>query len=592
MRVSKFFGETLRDVPAEADTTSYALLLRAGYIRQLAAGIFSYLPLAQRSLKKIEQILREEMDAIGGQEINMPVVHPGELWQQTGRWDAIDATMVRFKDRRDRDMLLAMTHEEVVAALAHSEIRSYRQLPQLVYQLQTKFRDEPRARGGLIRVREFVMKDSYSLDLDQAGLEVQYVRHYDAYHRIGARTGVPLAAVQSDVGMMGGKVAHEFMYVTPIGEDSLVLCEACGYAANLEVSAFRKHPIDKGSPQPLERVHTPGHMTIEAVASFLGVEKTQTAKMVFYMGDYGPDAPARLVVGVVRGDMEVNLIRLKYLAGARDLRPAHPEEIEAVGAVPGYASPRDIDRTQAMVIVDDLVTHSANLVVGANEKDYHLRNANYGRDYEADVVGAIAAAYEGAPCANCGEPVHIVRGVEVGNIFQLGTRYSEALEATYTDEHGAAHPIIMGSYGIGVGRLLACVAEEHNDERGLTLPIAVAPFHVGLVALVREEETREKAEALYQALLNAGVEVLYDDRDATAGVKFADADLRGLPLRLTISERSLQQGGVECKRRTEKAFEIIPLDDIVAHVQQECRALFEDLATRLGTVPTWAREGG
>ena len=587
MRVSKFFGETLRDVPAEADTASHQLLLRAGYIRQLAAGIFSYLPLAQRSLRKIEQILREEMDAIDGQEVCMPVVHPAELWQQTGRWYDIGSTMGRFKDRRERDMVLAMTHEEVVAELCRSEIRSYRQLPQMVYHIQTKFRDEPRARGGLIRVREFVMKDSYTLDLDMAGLEKQYFRHYNAYHRIGARVGLPLVAVESDVGMMGGTVANEFTYITPVGEDSLALCEETGYASNLEVAEFRKEPIDNGPPQPLERVHTPGHATIEEVAAFLGVEKTQTAKMVFFMGDYGPDEPEKLVVGVVRGDMEVNPIQLMYKAEARDLRPPHPEEIEAAGAVPGYASPRGLDPDKAVVIVDDLVANSTNLVTGANEKDYHFRNANYGRDYEGAKVAPIAAAYDGAPDPIDGKPIRIVRGVEVGNIFQLGTRYAEALGANYTDENGEEHPIVMGSYGIGVGRLLACIAEEYHDEYGLTLPIAVAPFHVALVALARTDETREQAEALYQTLREAGVDVLYDDRDATPGVKFADADLRGMPLRLTISERSLKKGGVEFKRRTAKDFDIIPLDDVVAHTRQEIQALFDEHAQRFEDVPTW-----
>ncbi len=587
MRVSKFFGETLREPPAEADTASYQLLLRAGYIRQLAAGIFSYLPLAQRSLRKVEQILREEMDAIDGQEMCMPVVHPAELWQKTGRWYDIDDTMARFKDRRERDMVLAMTHEEVVADLARSEIRSYRQLPQMIYHLQTKFRDEPRARGGLIRVREFVMKDSYTLDVDAAGLEEQYFRHYDAYHRIGARVGLPLVAVQSDVGMMGGKVAHEFMYVTPIGEDSLALCEETGYASNLEVAEFRKEPIDNGPPQPLERVHTPGHATIEEVAAFLGVEKAQTAKMVFFMGDFGPDEPGKLIIGVVRGDMEVNEIQLMYKAGARDLRAPHPEEIEAAGAVPGYASPVGLNRDKAIVIVDDLVVNSTNLVVGANEKDYHLTGANYGRDFEADVVAPIAAAYEGAPDPIAGKPMHLVRGVEVGNIFQLGTRYSAALGANYTDEEGNEHPIVMGSYGIGVGRLLACVAEEYHDDYGLTLPISVAPFEVALVALARKDETREKAEALYQTLRDAGIEVLYDDRDASPGVKFADADLRGMPLRLTISERSLKKGGVEFKRRTAKAFTIIPIEEVVPHVQSEIQTLYDELAERLKDVPVW-----
>lgn len=587
MRVSNFFGHTLREAPAEADTVSYQMLLRAGYIRQLAAGIFSYLPLAQRSLRKIEQILREEMDAIGGQEICMPVVHPAEIWQQTGRWYDIADTMGRLQDRRGRDLVLAMTHEEVVADLCRTEIRSYRQLPQMVYHIQTKFRDELRARGGLIRVREFVMKDSYSLDRDQEGLEEQYFRHYNAYHRIGARVGLSLVAVQSDVGMMGGKIAHEFMYVSPIGEDSLAICEETGYASNLEVAEFVKEPIDNGEPQPLEKVHTPGCPTIADVAAFLGVEKAQTAKMVFYTGTFDEGAPEKLVVGVVRGDMDVNVLQLTYLAGAQELRVAEPEEILAVGAVPGYASARDIDRSKSVVVVDDLVARSNNLVVGANEKDYHYTGANYGRDYEADTIGAIAAAYAGALDPIGGKPLSIVRGVEVGNIFQLGTRYSSALGATYTDEVGADHPIVMGSYGIGVGRLLACVAEEYNDEHGLRLPVSVAPFHVTLVSLARTGAVHAQAEELYQTLLAAGVEVMFDDREVSPGIKFADADLRGMPLRLTISERSLKRGGIEFSQRGAREREIIPMDAVVQRVESATQELFDDLARDVALAPTW-----
>ena len=592
MRVSHFFGQTLREAPAEADTASYRLLLRAGYIRQLAAGLFSYLPLAQRSLRKIEQILREEMDAIGGQEICMPVVHPAELWQQTGRWYDIGDTMGRLKDRRGRDLVLAMTHEEVVADLCRTEIRSYRQLPQMVYHIQTKFRDEPRARGGLIRVREFVMKDSYTLDVDAAGLQEQYARHYDAYHRIGARVGLDLVAVESDVGMMGGKTAHEFMYVSPIGEDSLAICAETGYASNLDVASFRKAPFDNGPPKELLRVHTPGRSTIEGVAAFLGMEKRQTAKMVFYMGDFGPETPEKLVVGLVRGDMEVNEVQLGYLAGARALRAAEAEEIVAAGAVAGYASPRGLHKDKAVVVADDLVAASTNLVIGANEEGYHFVGANYERDYQADVVGAIAAAYEGAPDPLGGKPMTITRGVEVGNIFQLGARYSEALGATFTDEHGEEHPIIMGSYGIGVGRLLACVAEEHNDEYGLDLPVSVAPFEVTLVALTRSGATQEKAEALYRTLLDAGVDVLYDDRNASPGVKFADADLRGVPLRLTISERSLKRGGVEFGPRRSREAQIVPVEEVVGRVREALKARWDTLTRGLDDAPSWDTRPG
>ncbi len=586
MRVSTLFGQTLREAPTEADTASYRMLLRAGYIRQLASGLFSYLPLAQRSLRKIEQILREEMDVIGGQEMCMPVVHPAELWQQTGRWYEIGDTMGRLKDRRGRDLVLAMTHEEVVADLCRTEIRSYRQLPMIVYHIQTKFRDEPRARGGLIRTREFVMKDSYTLDLDEKGLQEQYERHYDAYYRIGARVGLNLAAVQSDVGMMGGKTAHEFMYINPTGEDSLAICKETGYASNLDVAAFQKIPEDNGAPEPLKRVHTPGAATIEDVARYLGVDRTRTAKMVFFMGDFGKEAPARIVIGLVRGDMEVNVLQLAYLAGARTLGPAEAEEIERIGAIPGYASPRGINRDLAVVVVDDLVAATTNLVVGANEKDYHYTGANYARDFGADVVGPIALAYDGAPDPIGGKPLRVVRGIEVGNIFQLGTRYSAALGATYTDESGDDHPITMGSYGIGVGRLLACVAEEYADDKGMDLPISVAPFHVTLVMLSRSETVRQTAERLYQALLDAGIEVLFDERDASPGVKFADADLRGMPLRITVSERSLKRGGAEFGRRRAQDVEIVPVDDVPRRTQQAMDALFAELADR--EVPTWA----
>jgi prolyl-tRNA synthetase len=591
MRVSALFGETLREAPADVDTVSHQLLLRAGYVRQLAAGIFSYLPLAQRSLKKIEQILREEMDAIGGQELSMPVVHPSELWQQSGRWTAIDETMVRFKDRKGRDMLLAMTHEEVVAALAASEVRSYRLLPQMVYQLQTKFRDEARPRGGLIRLREFVMKDSYSLDRDEAGLQQQYISHYNAYFRIGARAGLPLIAVGSDVGMMGGKVAHEFMYLTPIGEDTLVLCPGCGYSANHEVARFAKEPFDGGAPARIEKVHTPGKQSISDLAAFLGVDPRQTLKMVFFVASYGPDKPTRLVAAAVRGDMEVNQTAVTNLTRANAARPAHPEEIQAAGLVPGYASPVGLKADKALVVIDDVIDKAANLVAGANEVDHHLRNVCPRRDFPVDLVGHIALAREGVPCARCGAPLKLARGVEVGNIFQLGTRYSVPLEALFNDEDGQRKPIVMGSYGIGVDRMLACVAEEHRDDYGLALPISVAPYEVNLVSLARQEATRSAAEKLYADLQAAGIEVLYDDREATPGVKFAEADLRGMPLRLTVSDRSLSKGGVELKRRRIKEFTSVPLDQAVEATKAQIQLLKEELLEGARKAPVWQREG-
>ena len=588
MRLSKFFGQTLREAPSESDSASSQMLVRAGYVRQLAAGLYSYLPLAHRSLRKIEQILREEMDAIGGQEMCMPVVHPAEIWQESGRWYEIGDEMGRFQDRKGRELVLAMTHEEVVTSLCKSEIRSYRQLPQMVYHIQTKFRDEPRARGGLIRVREFVMKDSYTLDKDFEGLQSQYEAHYDAYHRIGARLGLNLVAVQSDPGMMGGKVAHEFMYISPVGEDSLAICEETGYASNLDVANFQKIPEPASAPEPLTRVHTPGQSTIAKVADFCGVTTRQTGKMVFYMGDFGPEDPPRLIAACVRGDMEINELQLRYAVKAQALRPAEAEEIIAAGCVPGYASMCDIDRTKALLVVDDLIPESTNLIVGANERDWHYTGANYGRDFTADVIAPIALAYDGAPDPIDGKPLQVVRGIEVGNIFQLGTRYSSSMGATYTDEDGEGFPIVMGSYGIGVGRALACVAEEYSDDYGMDLPISVAPYQVILVSLGREGEVHEAAETLYQELLAAGIEVLYDDRAVSPGIKFADADLRGIPLRCTVSSRSLKRGGAEFGRRRSKDLAILPLGDAVEQIQAGITECFNVLNRRLEDLPTWA----
>ena len=575
-RVSSLFGSTLRHTPAEADLQSHALLLRAGYVRQLATGIFSLLPLGWRALRNIEQILREEMDRIGGQELSLPVVHPADLWQATGRWHQIDATLARFRDRRERDLVLAMTHEEAVAFHAASEIVSYRQLPALVYQVQTKFRDELRPRGGLIRVREFRMKDSYSLDRDQAGLERQYRAHYEAYQRIGQRTGVPLTAVRSDTGMMGGAVAHEFMYLTPAGEDSLALCAQCGYAANRDVAEFALESAG-AEPEALAQVHTPGTATIDDLTAYLGIAPRQTAKMVFCAtADAVADGSGQstVVAAIVRGDLEANLVQVQNLAGVGELRPAHEDEIAATGMVPGFASPVGIDPGAAIFVVDRWVAESTNLVMGANRADYHLRNVCCGRDYQPTVVGPVAAAFDGAPCASCGSPLQLARGVEVGNIFQLGTRYAEALEARFTDEAGAAHPIVMGSYGIGLERLLACVAEEHRDEHGLVLPVSVAPYQVALVALARKDETWQAAERVFADLVAAGIEVLYDDRhDVSAGVKFNDADLRGLPLRVVIGERSLSAGGAELSRRGDTDRRIVPLDALADTLQEEIAEL-------------------
>jgi prolyl-tRNA synthetase len=591
MKLSHSFGTTLRDAPAGTEAVSHQFLLRAGYIRQLGQGLFSYLPLARRALTKIENILREEMNAIGGQEMTMPVVHPAEVWKATGRYFSIGPEMARFKDRKEREMVLAMTHEEVVADLCKTEIRSYKRLPQLIYHIQTKFRDDPRPRAGLIRVREFTMKDSYSLDLDEAGLDKQYRAHYQAYFNIFHRCGVPAIAVGSDVGMMGGSLAHEYMYLTPVGEDTLVLCRNCGYASNRQIARFAKPSAPSEPLKPTEKIATPNCKTIEDLANLLGLPKSKTAKAVFMIAGHEEPSGTReeFVFAVIRGDMEVNETKLLNAIKADWLRPATEEEIRATGATPGYASPIGLGargRTPPLVVVDDAVPTSPNLVAGANEEGFHLLNTNTPRDYAASVVTDIAAAGEGDACVNCGQALSTSRGVEVGNIFKLGTRYTAAIGATYLDTDGSEKPIVMGSYGIGSGRLLASIAEEHHDERGLIMPITVAPFDVHLVALGGNDATiNEAAERVYRALLAAQVEVLYDDRSESPGVKFADADLIGLPIRLTVSTKSIKAGGVEMKRRDQKESTIVPESELIARVNAVKQLLLDDITAQVVAVP-------
>jgi prolyl-tRNA synthetase len=573
--MTKLFSTTLRDRPSEADTPSHELLLRAGFIRQLAAGIFSYLPLAHRSLTKIEDIMRDEMNAINGQEITMPVIHPADIWKETNRWYQVGSEMGRFKDKSNRDMVLAMTHEEVVADLVRKEVHSYRQLPMLIYHIQTKWRDDPRPRAGLIRVREFTMKDSYSLDMDLDGLETQYRAHYQAYFNIFHRCGLPVIAVKSDVGMMGGSLAHEFMYLTPVGEDTLLLCDACGYAANRQIAPFQKPTPEKEKLLEIEKVATPEMTTIEDLAKFLEVPKSRTAKAVFMMGLFpeGTDKVEKFIFAIVRGDMEINETKLANAVKASELRAATDEEIKAVGAVPGYASPVAIK--DALIVVDDLIPDSPNLVAGANEDGYHLRNVNLGRDFEADIVADIASAEEGSLCPECGKPMRTSRGVEVGNIFKLGTRYSVDMGCTFLDKDGKEQHVVMGSYGIGSGRLLASVAEESRDENGLILPISVSPYDVHLVALKGAEEM---AENLYAELRDAGIDVLYDDREESPGVKFADADLIGIPLRLTLSNRTLKENSVEIKRRDQEQARQVKMDNAIADIRESIQVLFNEIA--------------
>ncbi len=590
MRMTNMFSTTLRQTPADAEIASHQLLLRAGFIRQLGAGIFSYLPLAHLAMNCIENIMREEMNALGGQELTMPVVHPADVWQETGRWSQVGDEMARFKDRSGHPMVLAMTHEEVVADLARREIQSYRQLPQLIYHIQTKFRDDPRPRAGLIRVREFTMLDSYSLDRDWAGLDHQYQAHYQAYFRIFNRCGLPVRAVGSDTGMMGGKEAHEYMYLTPAGEDTLLFCDTCDSAANRQVANFRKPVPQKEALSALEKVPTPDASSIADLAAYLGIPASRTAKAVFLRAEMAEDQRPLMIFAMLRGDMALNETKLvNCLAAAgrgaiTGLRPALDEEIEALGACPGYASPIGINRDNVLVVVDDLLPLAPNLVSGANEEGFHLLNTNIGRDYTADIVADITLAEDGYPCPNCEGTLHSSRGVEVGNIFKLGTRYTESLGATFLDEAGKAQPLIMGSYGIGVGRLLACVAEEYHDDQGLIWPVSVAPYPLHLVVLDSKDGSSEQtADQLYQALQDQGLAPLFDDRDERAGVKFNDADLIGLPLRVTVSARSMANGGLEFKRRDQPDRWIVPVENAIPIIQSELENLQQEMESRFMT---------
>jgi prolyl-tRNA synthetase len=562
MRLSNLFFTTLRDDPSDAEMPSHRLLLRAGYVRQLGAGIYSLLPLGFRVSKRVEQVIREELNAIGGQEMEMPVVHPADLWRESGRYDAIGPEMARFKDRADRDMVLAMTHEEVVADLLRDIVKSYRQLPFIVYHFQTKWRDEPRSRGGLIRVREFVMKDSYTCDRDEAGLDTAYWAHHRAYTRIFERLGLSAIPVSSDVGMMGGSLAHEFMFLNPAGEDVLVLCESCGYAANRQVAPTTAPAPAAEDLLPVEEVETPGATTIDSLAAFLGVPASRTAKAAFFMAGDG-----RFVVAIVRGDHDVNETKLvNAIKVTGGLRPAQIDEIKARGMEAGYGSP--IGARDAVIVVDTLAAASPNLVAGANRPGYHLLNVNVPRDYTPDVIADLASVREGDACPECGTPVILRNGIEVGNIFKLGTRYTKALGAEYLGEDGERHPIVMGSYGIGLGRNVACIVEAHHDEKGIAWPAEVAPYRAHLVAIGGNRDPRvvETAERLHEIAAAAGPdhEILYDDRDESPGVKFTDAELLGMPWIITVSPRSLAAGGAEVTVRATGERSVRSLEDVEA----------------------------
>jgi len=563
MRLSQLFGSTLRQAPAEAETIGHQLLLRAALVQQLSAGVYSTLPLGWRALRKVEQIIREEMDAAGGQELIMPAILPLELWQASGRDRSMADVLFHVIDKRDRRFVLGPTHEEAVVELFKRQVRSYRDLPVIVYQIQNKFRDEPRPRGGLVRLRQFTMKDAYSFDIDFEGLDVSYEKMFRAYSRVFERCGVPTVPVLADSGAIGGKDTHEFVYLTESGEDSALLCDRCGYAANAECADFQKVPVSADSEQPLpvEEIPTPGIYTIEALADHLGIPQAKTCKAIFYSADGRP------LFVAIRGDMEVNETKLRRAAGCVDLHYMTEVEVIDAGFVPGSASA--VGLANARIVADDLLPREVNLVAGANKPDTHLLNVNYGRDWQADVVADIALARDGYLCAQCGASLRVRRGIEMGQIFKLGTVYSEKLGATFLDRDGQLKPVVMGCYGIGTERLLAAVVEANHDEHGILWPQELAPYQVHLVALgVDRPDVAETADRLCDELQTAGITVLYDDREESPGVKFNDADLLGMPLRLTVSARTLAQNSVELKRRAESQSKLVPLADALGAVRE------------------------
>jgi prolyl-tRNA synthetase len=561
MRLSKLFGKTQKETPAEAETASHRLLLRAGMIHQVAAGIYAYLPLGWRVLKKIENIIRDEMDKAGGQELSMPVLQPIELWQKTGRDLTFGKGLFTLTDRRERKLALGPTHEEVITSLVSHNVQSYRDLPLLLYQIQTKFRDEPRPRAGLIRIREFTMKDLYSFDTDEDGLDQSYNKMLQAYKNIYARCGLPSLLVEADSGAIGGKDSHEFMVITEGGEDEIIYCNSCQYAANVEKAESKKSKIEPGKPLPREEVATPGASTIEQVAKFLKVPKSHTLKAVFYIAD------GKLVFVVIRGDIEVNEVKLKNALGCFELRLATEAEAIQAGIVAGAASPIGIKGMK--IIADDSITLGTNFVAGANKPETHFRNVNYPRDFKADLVVDIAQARAGEECPRCGGKLLSTRGIEVGHVFKLGTFLSEKLGALFIDQSGVSHPIIMGCYGVGLDRLLAAAIEQNHDDKGIIWPMPIAPYHIYLCPLYLEnQKVAAAAEKVYAELEAEGLEVLFDDRRESPGVKFNDADLLGIPIRVTISPRTLEKNSAEIKKRSEKEAELVPLDRIVAKLKE------------------------
>jgi prolyl-tRNA synthetase len=563
MRYSQYLLPTLRENPAEADVPSHQLMVRAGMILKLAAGIYSYLPLGLRAIRKVEAIIREEMNRAGAIEVLLPFVQPAEIWQESHRWEAYGKELGRMKDRHNRDFCLGPTHEEVMTDIARKEIRSYRQMPLILYQIQTKFRDEIRPRFGVMRAREFIMKDAYTFDVDEKGLDVGYQKMVDAYIRIFTRCGLKFRAVEAESGLIGGSYSHEFMVLAETGEETIVSCTRCSYAANVEKAEFKRSETETG-PQalkPLQKVLTPEKRTVEEVIQFLKVSAKDLVKTLIFETEKGS------VAALVRGDHEISEKKLKAVLNSENLQLAGEETVESLTHAPkGFAGPVGL----SVPLVADLdIRNMANFITGGNEKDYHLTHVNLGRDFQVHRFADIRRFSPGDRCPLCGQDTRLDKGIEVGHTFKFGTKYSQPMGATYIDAQGMGKEIIMGSYGIGVGRTVAAAIEQSSDEHGIIFPMPIAPFQVLILPINNKVELlRSTAEQLYQELLDKGVEVLYDDREETPGIKFMDADLIGIPLRVTLGEKNLKKGLVEIKKRKTGEISLVKKEEAISSISE------------------------
>lgn len=574
MRFSEAFINTVKEVPAEAEVISHQLMLRAGMIRKLAAGVYTYLPLGYRVIQKIEGIIREEMNRAGALEVHLPVLCPAELWQESGRWSLYGPELMRLQDRHSRQFCLGPTHEEVITDLVRREVRSYRQLPLNLYQIQTKFRDEIRPRFGLMRGREFIMKDAYSFDRDDAGAEISYQKMKETYERIFRRCGLICKAVEADTGAIGGSFSHEFMVLAESGEDRIASCSRCEYASNVEKATYAiadKEPVENSTSWPaMQPVSTPELSTVQEVASFLGVSPSQVVKTLLVLAD------EQILAVLIRGDQELNEVKLKNLTAATKISMASPQVVESITGPESVGFSGPVGLSGVRIVADYSVRDIENFVVGANRKDTHFINVNWGRDCPRPEFFDLRVVQEDDPCPRCQAPLKISRGIEVGHIFKLGTKYSKALQATYLDQNGEEKTIVMGCYGIGVGRTMAASIEQNHDRDGIIWPMPIAPYQVMVLPTdTTDKDIREAAEAIYQELLSAGLEVIIDDREERPGVKFKDSDLLGIPVRITIGSKSLKQNSVEIRiRKTGQVIQVLK-DQCRQKVQQMVSEMLE-----------------